>query len=117
MTENVLQIIGIAGNVLLVAAYIPQILKIVKTKKAEDISTLMWLAYFIGDILLLVYSIETDEPIFVMLFTLFTIGNLALFYLSIRYNKAPKVISHKEEKSSAHEAEMESENTNSSQED
>jgi uncharacterized protein with PQ loop repeat len=94
MNPQILQIIGIAGNILLVSAYIPQIKKIIVTKSAEDLSVLMWLCYSFGDFLLLVYSFFTNDPIFIVLFTLFTVGNLTIFSLTIKYGKVqmPKQI-------------------------
>ncbi len=90
MSPGLIQAIGIVGNVLLVSAYLPQIHKTIKTKKAEDLSLLMWLAYFVGDVLLLVYSIATNDAIFTALFTLFTIGNFVLLTLTLKYSKPQK---------------------------
>jgi len=84
------QIIGIVGNALLVVAYIPQIVKIIKTKKAEDLSIWMWIAYFVGDTLLLIYAITTNDTIFTMLFSFFTVGNFALLGLTYKYGNTHK---------------------------
>lgn len=90
MSEGGIQALGVMGNILLAGAYIPQIHKIIATKSAEDLSVLMWLAYFIGDVLLLIYSILTGDTIFTALFTLFTIANFTILVLTLKYGKPPK---------------------------
>jgi len=92
LTPQITEIVGIIGNILLVVAYIPQIAKILKTKKAEDISIWMWINYFLGDVLLLIYSIGTGDTIFTMLFSFFTVGNFALLALTYKYGKFNKKI-------------------------
>lgn len=87
MSSNFITGLGIAGNIVVVVSYFPQIRKILATKKAEDISLPMWALYVIGDLMLLIYSIATDDTIFTMLFTLFTIENLVVLYLAFKYAK------------------------------
>jgi uncharacterized protein with PQ loop repeat len=78
---------GIVGNVLLVIGYFPQIIKIITTKKAEDLSLMMWINFLVGDLLLLIYAIYTGDYIFSVLFAFFTIGNLVTMALTIKYGK------------------------------
>lgn len=79
--------IGIIGNALLILAYLPQFIKIIKTKKAEDISILMWAMYGVGDIFLLIYSLSIGDKITSALFIGFSLANLLLIILSIKYGK------------------------------
>jgi MtN3 and saliva related transmembrane protein len=79
--------LGIAGNFVVVASYFPQIQKIIVTKKSEDISLPMWALYVLGDLMLLIYSIATNDTIFTMLFILFTIENIVVLYLAFKYAK------------------------------
>lgn len=94
MSENVITSLGVIGNILVVVSYLPQIRKIIVTKSAEDLSLGMWALYVLGDICLLVYSIAVEDVIFTALFTLFTVENLVVFYLALKYGKvkAPKEI-------------------------
>ncbi len=87
-TALVMQTIGIVGNALLVLAYIPQIVKLIKTKKGEDLSLMMWINYLVGDILLAAYALYTNDYIFFSLFVLFTFFNIIVLYLTLKYNKA-----------------------------
>lgn len=90
MNPALLNIIGALGNILVLVSYLPQIHKILKTKKSEDISLSMWGLYVVGDILLLIYSIATGDTVFTALFTLFTVENLVVFFLAIKYAKVQK---------------------------
>lgn len=87
MNDLTLQILGVTGNALMVLGYVPQIRKIVITRKAEDISILTWLGYLTGDLCLLAYALLTNDGVFVSLFTLFTVGNVTLVVLTIKYGK------------------------------
>ena len=82
-----LEILGIIGNALMVLGYFPQIKKIIVTRKAEDISLLTWIGYLTGDLCLLAYALFTSDWVFVSLFSLFTVGNVTLIALTIKYGK------------------------------
>lgn len=85
MTEQIYSILGIIGNILLVTAYLPQISKIIKHKHADDLSLLMWINYLIGDLLLLIYAVHQNDAIVASLFTIMTIGNLSILFLTFKY--------------------------------
>ena len=90
MTDVQLKILGFSGNIILLIGYLPQIIKILKTKKAEDISILTWICYFLGDLIALVYAILSNDIVFSTLFSFFTCGNLALIILTKKYGKIHK---------------------------
>jgi MtN3 and saliva related transmembrane protein len=91
MLDQMMNIFGIIGNALLTIAYIPQIMKLVKTKKGEDLSLLMWICYLVGDLFLATYAVYTRDLIFFTLFTLFTFFNIIVLYLTIKYSKKGKI--------------------------
>jgi uncharacterized protein with PQ loop repeat len=100
MTEQIFTILGIIGNILLVTAYLPQISKIIKHKHADDLSLLMWINYLIGDFLLLVYAIYQNDAIVASLFTIMTIGNISILFLTFKYghiNMKKKAAKEKED--------------------
>jgi MtN3 and saliva related transmembrane protein len=82
-----MHIIGITGNALLAIAYVPQIIKLIKTKKGEDLSMMMWINYLVGDILLAIYAYYTKEFIFCSLFAIFTFFNITILWLTVKYGK------------------------------
>ncbi len=75
------------GNALLILGYIPQIYKSYKTKKAEDISLLMWITYLLGEILLLIYAISVQNIIFIITPAVFAIGDIIIIILKLKYSK------------------------------
>ena len=87
MPQNTLSALGIIGNILLVLAYLPQIKKLIVTKKAEDISIWMWIITFFGDLALLVYALMINDSIFTALFTLFMVENIVILYLTAKFSK------------------------------
>jgi len=82
-----MQIFGILANVLLVGSYIPQYMKILKTKKGEDISITMWLVIITGDICSLIYAVSKQDMIFMALFGLFILENFILIYLANKFRE------------------------------
>ncbi len=86
--EQYLPVLGIVGNCLLLAAYIPQIVRLIKTKKAEDISLGMWFLWLAGDITFLAYSLIEKDLYSTILFGVFTLENIVLLALTLRYKKA-----------------------------
>jgi len=79
------QIIGIAAAVITGVSMIPQLAKIIKQKKAENVSMGMSLVLICGLTLWLWYGIKkTDAPIIATnSFSIFT--NILLIYFGIKY--------------------------------
>ncbi len=77
--------IGIAAGVLTAISMIPQLVKVVKEKKAQDISLFMVIILLSGVAVWVVYGIlKEDYPIIVTNAFSFAV-NLVLLLLSIRY--------------------------------
>lgn len=89
MKEALLPILGIVGNTLLIAAYIPQIVKMLRTKKAGDVSITMWILWFLGDGCFLAYSLIETDLYSSILFGFFTLGNIVILTLISLYGKVP----------------------------
>lgn len=90
MKENVLPILGTLGNALLIAAYIPQIVKMLRSKKAEDVSLGMWVLWFFGDACFLAYSLLEKDVYSSVLFGCFSLGNVVILTLIALYGKSKK---------------------------
>ncbi len=84
-SNNVILITGIIAGVLTAVSMLPQVLKTIKTKKAENVSPLMLIVLICGVSLWIVYGIlKNDLPI------IFTNGfsvlvNLSMLFLRWRY--------------------------------
>ena len=79
--------IGLAAGFLTTASFLPQALKIHKSKSARDVSRRMFVAFTIGVTLWLVFGILKGEPS-IVLWNAVTLG-LAIWILvmKLRYDK------------------------------
>jgi MtN3 and saliva related transmembrane protein len=85
MNISLHNIIGIVAGVLTSASLIPQLVKLIKTKKAEDISIPMLLILFAGIGLWIIYgALGQDWPI-IITNSVSLILNFILLVLSISY--------------------------------
>ena len=90
MNEELLPWLGTIGNALLIVAYVPQILTMIKNKRAEDVSLWMWILWFIGDGCFLAYSLLQKDVYSSVLFSAFTLGNIVILTLIALYGKSKK---------------------------
>ena len=81
------QIIGLTAGILTASSLIPQVIKTLKEKKAEEVSLIMLFVLQAGLILWIVYGFKKDDlPIIVTnCFSLFV--NIVMVILRIRYRK------------------------------
>ncbi|MGZ5190182.1 MAG: SemiSWEET family sugar transporter [Flavisolibacter sp.] len=81
------QIIGLAAGVLTASSLIPQVIKTLKEKKAEEVSLIMLFVLQAGLILWIIYGFQKDDlPIIVTnCFSLFV--NIVMVVLRIKYTK------------------------------
>ncbi len=74
-------IIGLLGMILLVIAWIPEILETIK-RKGRGLNKTFLLLVVSGDFLLLIYSIQIGDPIFTALnLVLLSLALLELYYV------------------------------------
>jgi MtN3 and saliva related transmembrane protein len=85
MSPTALNLLGFAAGVLTTAAFVPQVLKIWKTRSARDISLAMYAVFTTGVILWLVYGMALGSvPIIVA--NVLTLGlALAVLVMKLRY--------------------------------
>ncbi|MFA5792805.1 MAG: PQ-loop repeat-containing protein [Candidatus Gracilibacteria bacterium] len=87
MATNWLPILGTVGNVILIAAYFPQIIKLLRTKKAEDVSVFSWLLWLIGDSCFLAYSLIEKDIYSTVLFVFYVLLGAIMLFLTHYYTK------------------------------
>jgi MtN3 and saliva related transmembrane protein len=83
---NLTVIIGIAAGMLTATSMMPQVLKTIKTKKAEHVSPLMLIILIVGVMLWIIYGfLKKDFPIiYTNCFSLLV--NLTMLYLRWRFS-------------------------------
>ena len=78
---------GIAGAVIAQTAGIPQFLRMLKTRRARDVSLTTYLMLEIGDIIALVYFIRNPDPVGLTMTVIGTIVVTALVVITIVLRK------------------------------
>ncbi len=84
MIDNV-EIIGFVAAVLTTSAFVPQVYKTWKSKSAESLSLTMYLVFFVGIIMWLIYGIHIKSLAMIFANTVTGILALLLIFFKIRY--------------------------------
>ena len=87
---NTETIIGVAASACTAASLIPQLTKVLKEKKAENVSLWMLLVLFVGLGLWVYYGILKDDWIIIISNTFSFIINVLLAIFAIKYKKRNK---------------------------
>lgn len=86
---NWTQVIGLAAGVLTASSLIPQVVKTLKEKRAEDVSLLMLFVLQAGIILWIVYGIKRDDMPIILTNSVSLLVNIVMVVLGFRYKKKP----------------------------
>jgi MtN3 and saliva related transmembrane protein len=86
---NWTQIIGLGAGFLTALSLIPQVVKTLKDKKAEDVSLLTLFVLQAGIILWIVYGIKRDDFPIILTNSISLLVNIIMVILGIRYKKKP----------------------------
>lgn len=87
MRNLILSVLVIIQNICLYISYIPQIFKLIKTKKSEDISSASWILWVIGSISDVLYALILNNiGLIIVSFTEF-IFIFIIASLTIKYKK------------------------------
>ncbi len=79
--------IGFAGAFLTTISFIPQVVKIHKTKSADDVSLYMFILFTAGIILWLIYGIKKEMLPVIVANSITLILSLAILVMKIKYKK------------------------------
>ena len=81
------QIIGIAAGIFTATSLLPQVIKTLKEKKAEDVSLLMLLVLQAGLILWVIYGFKREDMPIIITNCFSLLVNITMVILRIRYKK------------------------------
>jgi len=82
-------IVGIVAGICTAISLLPQLIKLIKTKKAEDLSLFYLFILFIGLSLWIWYGILRDDLPIIFTNSFSLLVNLVVIILGIRYKKKP----------------------------
>jgi MtN3 and saliva related transmembrane protein len=85
MNDKTVLIIGIAASVCTAVCMLPQLIKIIKEKKAEDISLPMVITLLTGLALWITYGIMKKDLVIAISNGISVVINVSLMVLSIKY--------------------------------
>lgn len=98
--EFFLQAIGLAGGVLVLTAYFPQIAKLLRVRKSTGMSLTTWAIWLLGALLFFVYAVSTGDPVFITIDFLELTAILIVLLLAWRYRDQKRSTLRKEKVSS-----------------
>lgn len=84
---NSITIIGVVASILTGISLMPQLIKIIKSKKAEDVSYLMMIILFCGCMLWVVYGFMKDDWIIISSNSFSVVVNAITVFFSIKYKQ------------------------------
>lgn len=82
------QLVGIVAGILTASSMLPQLIKIIKEKKAEDVSLIMLLVLISGVALWIVYGFMRDDLPIIATNGFSLLVNLVTIILRLRYSKS-----------------------------
>ena len=85
MTDIYFEIMGLLAAVLTTAAFVPQVYKTWKTKSVDSLSLTMYIAFFMGIVLWLIYGFYLDSIPMILANSITGVLALMLIYFKIRY--------------------------------
>lgn len=84
MIDN-FEIIGLVAGVLTTSAFVPQVYKTWKSKSAESLSLTMYLVFFVGIILWLIYGISINSLAMILANSVTGLLAILLIFFKLRY--------------------------------
>lgn len=93
---NFISVLGIVAGIFTSASLLPQVIKILKEKRVEDLSAGMFISLMIGVSLWIVYGILKDDLPIIITNIFSVLLNLFILFLRSRYKRQDnKLISEK----------------------
>ena len=82
-----IEILGLVAAVLTTYAFVPQVLKVWKTKEVEDLSLSMYLIFLLGIVLWFAYGYLKDSFSIMLANMVTSFLVMSLIYLKLKYSK------------------------------
>jgi len=80
-----MQWLGLSGGLMVAFGFVPQIVKVLRTRSSQDLSSLTLVVIFSGGLLYTAYSIFVGDRVFILINLLATGNTLLLLLLKWRY--------------------------------
>jgi MtN3 and saliva related transmembrane protein len=83
------QIIGLAAGICTASSLLPQVIKTIREKKAEDVSLVMLLVLLTGIILWIIYGVQKKDFPIIVTNSFSLLVNIVMIILGIKYKRHP----------------------------
>ena len=93
LDDTVMGVIGILAGILILAGWVPQILKGYRTKKLTDVSSYLMILIFAGTVLWLVYGIALDDVYIMGVNLAAMVLTMIVLSMKLKYERATQAIS------------------------
>lgn len=93
MIMNIAIFVGVAASICTTLSFLPQLIKMIRTKKTGDISYFMLIILFVGGGLWIGYGIIKDDWIIIISNSVSTLINIVSGIFSIKYRPRDKTLS------------------------
>ncbi|HAD03509.1 MAG: hypothetical protein A2091_07410 [Desulfuromonadales bacterium GWD2_61_12] len=80
-----MQWLGLIGGLMVAFGFVPQIIRVVRTRSAHDLSPVMLVTIFIGGIFYTAYAFMVRDPVFITINLIATTNTLVLLLLKWRF--------------------------------
>ena len=80
-------IVGAVASILTTLSFLPQLFKMIRTKKAQDVSYIMLAVLFVGGILWIVYGTLKADWIIIISNCVSTLINIVSSFYSVKYKR------------------------------
>jgi MtN3 and saliva related transmembrane protein len=84
---NTVGVIGIVAGIFTSSSLLPQVIKILKEKKVEDLSMTMFISLLIGIILWVIYGIMRDDWPIIVTNSFSVLLNFLILFLKFKYGR------------------------------
>jgi MtN3 and saliva related transmembrane protein len=84
---NTVGVIGIVAGIFTSSSLLPQVIKILKEKKVEDLSMTMFVSLLIGIILWVIYGIMRDDWPIIVTNSFSVLLNFLILFLKFKYGR------------------------------
>ena len=93
LDDTVMGVIGILAGILILAGWVPQILKGYRTKKLTDVSSYLMILIFAGAVLWLVYGMALDDLYIMGVNLAAMVLTMIVLSMKLKYERAAQTTS------------------------
>lgn len=84
-----IEVIGLAGIAISIAAYVPQVIHLVREHCSAGISTRAWTMWLVGALLVSIVAVNRQDPVFIALQGSTLMSAAVILVLAHRYRQSP----------------------------